>query len=165
MTKFFAKNGQKMKKINFTFLVFHFSTINEKLKKNEKREFLVFVQPIILTYLCMQYLRICQQGGPFPIQPTTMHFFLISSLEQPMETPLSRKKNMVGTTKYQYFTSSKKVILLFLCMVHCAFLPWLKINIFMMYLHSRLKLKKKSAIQASCIVTQVSLIYFRTLLK
>ena len=35
-----------MKKINFSFLVPHFSPIIEKLKKNEKREFLIFVQPI-----------------------------------------------------------------------------------------------------------------------
>ena len=44
-----AKNRQKMKKINFLFLIPHFSPINEKLKKNDKQEILVFVQPIPIT--------------------------------------------------------------------------------------------------------------------
>ena len=42
-----AKIRQKMKKIDFSFLVPHFSPRNEKLKKTEKREFLVLVGPIL----------------------------------------------------------------------------------------------------------------------
>ena len=46
-----AKIRQKMKKIDFSFLVPHFSPRNEKLKKTEKREFLIFVQPIFIIQL------------------------------------------------------------------------------------------------------------------
>ena len=37
----------KMKKIDFSFFVLHFSPKNEKLKKSEKRNFFVSVQPIV----------------------------------------------------------------------------------------------------------------------
>ena len=40
-----------MKKINFLFLIPNFSPINEKLKKNEKRQILVFVQPINIMFI------------------------------------------------------------------------------------------------------------------
>ena len=50
-----SKIWQKMKKwkINFSFLIPHFSPINEKLKKPEKQEFLVIVQPIVMG-LCIK---------------------------------------------------------------------------------------------------------------
>ena len=52
----FSRETRKSeKKINFSYLVPHFSPINEKLKETEKSEILVFVQPIIAMH-CVEKL-------------------------------------------------------------------------------------------------------------
>ena len=51
-----SKIRQNMKKINFSFLVPHFSPRNEKLKKTEKREFLALVGTIDTTLYLYGFL-------------------------------------------------------------------------------------------------------------